>query len=388
MSLTSNILDWVTSLTGNLPTDTTAINSSSVNEYKNIGEAFRDLKQVIRDQSLSHGWGTLGQWKYFSNATDEETFLKFHGTLPSSNTTPPSQLLDWAVPFDATDPDADMIIQIKRNGTLGVKNLSNARDAQTRASLDFTPGTMFTAFAKDASSTDEWFTGYVQDTYIPAYTNLDIYIRVSGVYKYTSAALPLNEADPGLLPVKDPTELNALGLADSYIVFSAFAPRLPSTLSGDHTSSRYNYSQKVVDWNSTLPTNEYPALPLVRSGDSYGTVATVPNVPNRRETGTFLVEGFYGTSTDATEYVGATAKIAVPFITPAVPRSNFNPNDVPYPLFLTPIHVVSNEGEVDLLCFQIKKITRYTTGFTVSFFKPLGSAQSILWQWLRIVDFN
>lgn len=89
--------------------------------------------------------------------------------------------------------------------------------------------------------------------------------------------------------------------------------------------------------------------------------------------------------TDPTEMVGATSKIAVPFITPAVPSANFNPQEVPYPIFLTPIHVV---GTVDLLCFQVRRIERYPTGFTVSFHKALSEYQSILWQWLRIVDFN
>ena len=392
MSLESNIFNWVTTIASNVPQDTTNINvSSGTTDYKNIGEAFRDLKQVIRDQSLSHGWGTLGQWKYFSNASDDATFLKFHGTLPNSGSTAATALLDWNVPAADSTTGADMIIQIKA-GSLSSLGNANA-DATTRASLDFTPGTMFTAFAKDASSSNEWFTGYVQDTYIPGGSSSDIYIRVSGVYKYTSSALALDEADPGLLPVKDSTELNDLYKADSYIVFSAFALRLPSTLSGSHTSSRYNYSQKVVNWNGALPTNQYPATPVVTSNASYGTVATVPNVPSRRETGTFLMEGYNfnnaSSLTDPTEMVGATAKIAVPFITPAVPSANFNPQEVPYPIFLTPIHVVTPvDRTVDLLCFQVKNIKRYATGFTVTFHAPLGEFQSILWQWLRIVDFN
>jgi hypothetical protein len=383
MSIETTIFDWVRELytgTTNTPKDAETINSSDADKYANLGEAFRDLKQVIRDQSLSHGWGTLAKWKYFKNDTTGSKFSRYNPVTPLPAL---ATKLDW---------DLDTEVVIKLAGTALQSLGAASTDAATNASLDFPTGTMFVIF--DASgSADTWYAGYIQDTYMTGGDDSDFYFRASGLFKYTATSLPLSEADQGLLPVTAVTDLDTVNAAGSYIVFSNHATRVASSLLGGHGAinarggyDRYNYTQKIVNWGSTLPTDDYPRKSILQLDDSYGTVASIGNVPHRKEMGTFIMEG--APSSDPNNhalYPGTTGRVSVALAVPAAVGGNYDPKDVQYPVFLTPVHVHGTPGPG---AFQVKDITRYVTGFRVRFVEGLAAGHMIIWQWLVIRDFN
>ena len=396
MALTTDIFDWVNELFSagtNKPLNAEAINSSTGGQYASLGEALRDLKTVIRDQSLSHGWGTLAKWKYFKNTTDNTPVGKAASVANTSTGTASSTLLDWTA-TGATE----LVIKITAAGLQNMQDKSI--DEETWGSLDFSPGTMLLIYY---DSGNKWFAGYIQDTYMPGdYTSgstySDVYFRVSGLMKYDgSASTDLDNADQALLPVKvtngSGEEFPDTLDADSFLLISNHQPRLPSTLMGGHSAinsdgvyTNYSYSQNLVDWGGTLPTTEYPTVPLIKNDNYYGHLSTIPNIPHRKETGTFIMEGTATPSAaNATRYPGSTGRISVNFALPAATGSTYDPTDVKYPLFFTPIHV---KGSPDLKCFQVKEITRFVTGFAVTFHQGLLDNQMIVWQWLMIRDFN
>ena len=138
MALTTDIFDWVNELFSagtNKPLNAEAINSSPGGQYASLGEALRDLKTVIRDQSLSHGWGTLAKWKYFKNTTDNTPVGKAASVANTSTGTASSTLLAWTAP-GATE----LVIKLTAAGLQNMQDKSI--DEETWGSLDFSPGTM------------------------------------------------------------------------------------------------------------------------------------------------------------------------------------------------------------------------------------------------------
>tara|TARA_Y100001963_G_scaffold157206_1_gene252776 strand:- start:472 stop:1710 length:1239 start_codon:yes stop_codon:yes gene_type:complete len=410
MAIESDIYDWLVTVDSNKPLDGELVNSGDAAQYTDLGEAFRDLKQVIRDQSISQGWGTLPKWKYIKGAADSTSFSL---TNPTGAT---AGKVNWG-----TD---DIIIKIHKD-ELVFDQASTASITQT--SMDFTPGTMVVIY-DDGASEKKWFCGYIQDTVVElseAGVVEALYLKLSGVMKYTNGGTSLPAENQGLLPASK-NDLSTLKQDDSLLLISSYGARLPGAIlngipsetpdsggfsartggpgDGINLPTRFNYSRKTNNWVN----NAYPdeTAPINTSANHYGDVVGVPNTPNRVQSGTFLMEQTPLTlvipkwsDTTAvphlywpvTRFQGHLGKVAVVLPVPAPIGDNANPIDLDYPVFLTPVWV---NGSPDPQCFMVKDIKCYVTGFTVEFVQALGTAttttvgdiQAILWKWMVIRD--
>jgi hypothetical protein len=369
MALESNIFDWSRTVSGNAPADTDNLNSSSANQYTDLGEMFRDLKQVIRDQSLSHGWGTINNRTYFKNVgTNFATTMMFRRGTTNEN--------HWG---------NSRTIQIKFSGTNDNKYYVDSASGNGPVPRYLPTGTQFLIY--NPGPPIKWLFGYIHKIRTGDDSGTKyLEILPSGLMEYTTASdnIALPEADVGLKPVANYN--TALGGIDdnSYMVISNHQGALPSTLNSGQPLENTNLAGSGIGI----------ADPLVQSDDSFATSGSIGNTPYRRQSGTFvvtsgsrLVQGTADTKTGA--------KILVPF---PLPMATSAPPATEYNVFLTPIHSVCKStagGNPDLdispLCYVVKEINRYTTGFTVEFMAelPTSSVYSacIVWKWMVMRDF-
>jgi len=76
----SSITDWTTVKASNVPADANNMNSTSANQYAGLANYFRDVKGVVRAESLNLGFDPSTTWK---NSSDGE-FLDKNGSDTTS----------------------------------------------------------------------------------------------------------------------------------------------------------------------------------------------------------------------------------------------------------------------------------------------------------------